>query len=169
MSLDREIEDLLAVDPSPEFVARVRQHIAGQPAPRAWWYSWRVATAGAGLAVVILAALFWPAGPLAPVAPVAPTSERAPAPIAPTSESAPAPIAPIRASAIAPSRARAIGPSEVQVPSTEADALRLLVTRVAQGRLPDMTESLALLDATGPKWIEVAPVEIDPIPTGEGE
>jgi hypothetical protein len=35
-ALEREIESLLAVDPSPEFVARVRTRIAGEPMGRRW-------------------------------------------------------------------------------------------------------------------------------------
>ena len=32
-SLDREIESLLAVEPSPEFLARVRTRVAQEPEP----------------------------------------------------------------------------------------------------------------------------------------
>ena len=60
MSLDREIEDLLAVEPSPEFVVKMRQRIAAEPAPSSWWLSWRPVTAGAGLAAVVAATLLWP-------------------------------------------------------------------------------------------------------------
>jgi len=58
-SFDREIESLLAVEPSPEFVARVRARVAEEPEPRRWWTSWTLAVAGA-VAVVILAVIAWP-------------------------------------------------------------------------------------------------------------
>ena len=58
-SFDREIESLLAVEPSPEFVARVRARVAEEPEPRRWWTSWTLAVAGA-VAVVILAVTAWP-------------------------------------------------------------------------------------------------------------
>ena len=52
--LDRELASLLSVEPSPEFRARVRVRIAGEPAPRAWLARWR--TAAAGIAVLSVAA-----------------------------------------------------------------------------------------------------------------
>ena len=54
-SLDREIESMLAVEPSPEFVARVRARVAEEPEPGRWWSSWTLA-----VAVVILAVIVWP-------------------------------------------------------------------------------------------------------------
>jgi hypothetical protein len=48
-ALDREIARALAVDPSPEFAARVRQRIANEAAPSTWGSRWMVA-AGAALA-----------------------------------------------------------------------------------------------------------------------
>ena len=52
---DQEIRDALKVDPSPEFLARVRTRIAGEPAPSAWRWSWTVAAVGALAAVVLIA------------------------------------------------------------------------------------------------------------------
>ena len=55
--LDREIARALAVDPSPQFVARVRTRIAEQPPPASWRIGWMFAAlAAAGviaLAVVL--------------------------------------------------------------------------------------------------------------------
>jgi hypothetical protein len=67
-ALEREIESALAADPSPEFLARVRTRIASEPAPAAWaWWRrggssdppvrWPLLTAGAGVAVVVIAML----------------------------------------------------------------------------------------------------------------
>jgi hypothetical protein len=58
-SLDREIESVLAVEPSPEFVARVRARVAEEPEPGQWRVSWMFAAAGA-VAVAIVAVLAWP-------------------------------------------------------------------------------------------------------------
>jgi hypothetical protein len=58
-SLDREIESLLASEPPPEFVARVRTRVASEPAPGAWRASWMFAAAGA-VAAVIVAVMAWP-------------------------------------------------------------------------------------------------------------
>ena len=45
--IDQEIRDALKVEPSPEFLARVRTRIANEPAPSAWRWSWTFAAAGA--------------------------------------------------------------------------------------------------------------------------
>jgi hypothetical protein len=58
-SLDREIEALLAVEPSPEFVARVRTRVAQESEPGRWRASWVLAAAGA-VAAVIVAIIAWP-------------------------------------------------------------------------------------------------------------
>ena len=52
--LDRELASLLSVEPSPEFRARVRVRIAGEPAPRGWLARWR--TVAAGVAVLSMVA-----------------------------------------------------------------------------------------------------------------
>jgi hypothetical protein len=52
--IDHEIKDALNVEPSPEFLARVRGRIASEPAPSAWRWSWTVfaaVTAAAALAI----------------------------------------------------------------------------------------------------------------------
>ena len=51
--LDREIRELLNVDPSPHFTARVRSRIDRAPAP-AWRFGWTVFAAGAMAAAIIL-------------------------------------------------------------------------------------------------------------------
>jgi hypothetical protein len=45
--IDEEIRAALDVDPSPEFVARVRTRIAAEAAPSAWRWSWGLAMATA--------------------------------------------------------------------------------------------------------------------------
>jgi hypothetical protein len=53
-AIDREIESALAIDPSPEFLARVRERIAGEPAPlrRGVWLVF-----ANGLAVAVVGAI----------------------------------------------------------------------------------------------------------------
>jgi hypothetical protein len=165
MSLDREIEDLLAVDPSPEFVAKTRQRIAAEPAPFSWWLSWRPVTAGVGLAAVVAAGLLWPSA--TPVAPTdgranAPTIDRTSAPAREASVATP----PRRRVSTAPNR---LASPPVLIQRDEAKAMNLLLTRVREGTLPDMAEAMAAVDAAGPEWIAIPPVVIEPIATGEGE
>ena len=62
-ALDRELTAALAVDPSPEFQARVRTRIAAEPAPRSPWLRWAVLTACAApvvLALVLVDPAIWP-------------------------------------------------------------------------------------------------------------
>jgi hypothetical protein len=58
--IDQEIGDALKVDPSPEFMARVRTRIANEPAPSAWRWSLTFAAGGALAAAVIVAAIWSP-------------------------------------------------------------------------------------------------------------
>ena len=59
-ALDREIDAALAVDPSPEFVARIRARIASEPAPASWWQlRWVMLVPVASAAVVVVAAAIW--------------------------------------------------------------------------------------------------------------
>lgn len=66
-SLDREIEQMLAVQPSPEYVASVRQRVQSSSRPSSSW-PWRWQSAGVA-AVALLTVVLWHA--------VAPETERA--------------------------------------------------------------------------------------------
>ena len=52
-AIDREIQAALAVDPSPQFVARVRTRIAAEPARATSWLSWKFVASG-GMAALIV-------------------------------------------------------------------------------------------------------------------
>ena len=53
-ALEREIDAALAVDSSPEFLARVRTRIAAEPEPSTWRLSWTLAAAGAMVATFVM-------------------------------------------------------------------------------------------------------------------
>jgi len=53
--LDRAIAETLDVDVSPDFLARVRQRIANEPAPAPFWSGWRIALPIAAAAAVAIA------------------------------------------------------------------------------------------------------------------
>ena len=171
MSLDREIEQLLAVDPSPGFVARVRQRVTAEPAPATWWFSWRLASAGAALAAIALAAILWPAG-IAPTADqaIAPSAKGTIAPatngaIAPTANGGIAPtmngaVAPTAKGTIAPTTNAAIALPELVLSAEEQRAFALLIMTVEDDVLPDVPSQEA---AVGPAWIQIDPVAIAPI------
>ena len=63
-ALEREIERALAVDPSPEFLVRVRARIADEPAPASRGFGWLfagVATAAAAAVLVLAMRMVSPA------------------------------------------------------------------------------------------------------------
>ena len=53
-ALDRELAAELSVDPSPEFVARVRERMATEPAPSSWRVP-QMVMAAAALTVIVIA------------------------------------------------------------------------------------------------------------------
>jgi hypothetical protein len=59
--LDRELARALAVDPSPEFLARVRTRIAEEPAPARFGFRWMFGAAAAAAAVVAAVVMLRPA------------------------------------------------------------------------------------------------------------
>lgn len=56
LAMERAIDASAAVEPSPEFTARVRMKIAEQPAPASWPGGWMPAAAGA---LAVLALVVW--------------------------------------------------------------------------------------------------------------
>ena len=56
-ALGREIEQVLGVDPSPEFLVRVRMRLASEPVPSStrWSLSWMTATAGVAATALVVA------------------------------------------------------------------------------------------------------------------
>ena len=76
-SFDREIESLLASEPSPEFVARVRARVADETPHRSWG-GWYLSVAAASLAIgLIVASAMWLSNDGA-----SPTSQEAPPTVA---------------------------------------------------------------------------------------
>jgi len=70
-NLEREIESLVAVEPSPEFLARLRARVADDT-PRGSWAGWRLPVAAVGLAVAVgITVAMWPSNES-----VSPTNER---------------------------------------------------------------------------------------------
>jgi len=51
--IDRALAKALAVEPSPEFLARVRMRIANEPAPLDWRWSWMLAAGTCTIAIAI--------------------------------------------------------------------------------------------------------------------
>jgi hypothetical protein len=145
-SLKREIEEALAVEPSPEFSSRVRQRIADQRAKRSARWPWKVWAPALAMAVVAIAVLLYrPAQGPAPVQP-----ERiavAAPPEVPVPVPAPAPKPPSPSTLKAPSKAPALKKAllepEVLIDPRETAAFRSFLNGIQQQRIdPSILEAL---------------------------
>ena len=172
-SLDREIESLVAAEPSPEFVARVRTRVAQEPEPGRWRSSWMFALAGT-VAVVVVAAFIWTSRESAPsisgpidvprLAKGAETITPVPSPdLEPASR--PAANATRRAVRVDGERRIDIDLPEVVVAENEVKTFASLVALIRDGRFetvvpaaPDLDQPLEIKELPA-----VDPIEIEPI------
>ena len=173
--LEREIERALAVDPSPEFVARVRTRIASEPAPSAWRFSWTL-LAAASAAIVMIAAMVivrqstgQHAGPResAPIAARPIGAASAFVSLAPATARRLLDVSPQRSPSAAPNAPHAPSEPEVLIALDESAALRRLMRGVRQGVVDPSTlaDGLSEIVAIQPlEEIVLAPLaEISPI------
>jgi len=69
--IERELRAALAAEPSPAFVARVRERVAGEGRPAAAWWHWALAPAAATVvALATMGVLEWRGGTLEPTVPL---------------------------------------------------------------------------------------------------
>jgi hypothetical protein len=168
--LESELRRALAVDPSPEFLARIRTRVAAEPVHSR--FAWTVISPIVfAIAVVAVATVFLRRPP-------APTGERATSVLAArtiaTTPLTAAPSAPSRIATIASSSqssetarhvrsmpATHVTEPEVLIAADEAEALRRLILGVQQGRL-HLSPALAV----SPPFQDIAiePITITPIP-----
>lgn len=191
--IDEEIRAALEVDPSPEFVARVRTRIAREAAPSAWRWSWGVAIASALVASALLVVIVsrQHARPSTSVAGTAVAAgDNRPASDAPTLErndSVPRSEGPGRHSKAVTRQGDAVARQarslatdtdalavrtarsepEILIDPREASALRQLITGVRDGRI-DLTAA-QIIPSPAPAEVEpvaaivIAPITIEPI------
>ena len=177
-ALAREIEATLGVDPSPEFLPRVRARIATERARQGWMWSWRWAEAVAVLAGVCVIAVWTlrepvpaPRDPrIANASPVE-TVGRPPALVEPSGQT-PNPVS-VPAIPTAGSTRRAIeAKPAVVVSPAEAAALRQLVVAIA-ARQVEAVDIPKLGGESTPlapiEEIVLEPIELSPIAGLEGE
>jgi hypothetical protein len=170
-NLEGEIESLLAVEPSPEFLARVRTRVAQEPEPGRWRLSWMVAAATT-VAAVVVALIAWPSPDVTPSShpPLEPARlAKATEPAAPAASSA----APIRTRqgaraavpAAVPVRAIDIDLPEVMPGENEVNAYTALVVSIRQRRFDVVVPTAP--DPSAPIEVKelppVEPLEIEPI------
>jgi hypothetical protein len=177
-ALDREIAEALAVDPSPEFVARIRQRVAGQPAPVAWPVSWTV-YAGALAAAAAVVLLVLSRGPQPAMVPLGaraiPAAGRSPDVASALSRTTPRGASRSGSPRLpSASKEEPKADPEVIVDVREANALRALIAGASEERV-DATPLVALLaEMAAPlqlSEIVFSPITIEPLvpdPGGEG-
>jgi hypothetical protein len=168
-ALDREIESALAVDPSPEFLARVRGRIAQEPAPVGWWWGWKLAAAGSVAVAGVVAMLV-----TEDARPVNQSQRSTPAAV----PAAPAPPGSAAVAAVAavepqgtgrrPARVPASRPSisppvkgspfpEVMVSNAQLDAIRYLVAEANEALRP-VPAPIVTRGAESSEAIELPPI-----------
>jgi hypothetical protein len=176
-TLEREIENALDIDPSPEFLARVRARIASQRRPTGWHLSWRVVGVGAALAATVVMALVVTRSQRPPTASLSfkPTAATRTVESAPTGPpiATPSPALPTAASVIESTgrkHSRRATPNtgpEVLIATRDAAALRVLMMNMREGRV-DLTALDALQAVAAPleplDKIAIQPIAIQPLP-----
>jgi hypothetical protein len=185
-TLDRELQAVLGVDPSPEFVARVRTRIANEPSLAATWLgAWTIFGSAVAVAAIVLIAVVVSRDTRrnAPSPPPVLDSRSATlsawtAPdlkgrsLAGFDRRAPSRGGPETAGLHQPARPRS-AEAAVLVDPREAAALRALIVGTRDGRI-DLTP---MVNASAPSVMELPPVvdiqipaiTIDPIGPGTGE
>ena len=162
--LEAELARALAVDPSPEFVARIRRRIAAEPGPDVPWVRWPWLAVVGGAAAALAWLVF--AGVHAPV--VRPAS--LPTRTLPAIAAWTVPSTPQSLGRDAPARRHdahgAVSP-EIVIDWREANALRALLEGPGALRI-DVTpraDVVTLNDLELRENIEIAPIVIDPLVT----
>ncbi|HMF96331.1 MAG TPA: hypothetical protein VKE96_18640 [Vicinamibacterales bacterium] len=183
-SLDRELQTLLGVEPSPEFVARVRVRIADASPPAASWFgAWRIAASIVAVAAVATVAFVFTrdGGRNAPSTPSVLDSRTFALFSSQTPDlngrglsvsAEPASPVPRTHTAAQHESATSRAEPEILVDRRETAALRALIFGTREGRI-DLAPVLA---ATTPSVMELPPVvdieipaiTIDPIAPGTG-
>lgn len=173
--LDRELESALGIEPSPEFLARVRTRIAAEPELSLW----RQAVWGRGVQPLVVAAIV---GVVFAV--VVPRFMRGEVVVAPRVRSTPVTQVAVEATPVSPPsstndirpiRRRLVVPDRVESPRTvplqlspvlfaEEDrvAFGMFVTAVANGRIPETVVQALGEEDMAP--LAIAPLEITPLP-----
>jgi hypothetical protein len=165
-ALEREIEAALAVDPSPEFLARVRARVEKEEGRAVWPLRWQwvvgtVFTAAAALLVVYVSREPEPAAvnrEPAPIAVVRPQQLRPQPDVKLPALTAPA----ITRRQPAPPPVRPPAP-EVLISEEERSGFQLLLATLSKEKdAKQLGDALAKAETSGPPWLEISPIVIEP-------
>jgi hypothetical protein len=175
--IDRALQAALAVEPSPEFVARVRTRVANahEPAAPAWRSPWLLSAAGAAAAAIAVIVVSRPhetanVTPIAQVLKPARAGQPLGARPEPVVATRPEPVQGLAHPREPVVVIRATGPApqptarepEILIDPREAMALRGLITGTRDGSL-DLSAALRATSPTAMNLPEVSDVVIVPI------
>jgi len=172
--IDQELRDALAVDPSPEFVARVRERIGREETASREWSWWPIAVAIASTIVVVAAVdrTRWQQPAVRMMPPRSATIASTPLPTLGTTigSSAPKTLRRLVDRAVEKRADRASDPTaavepEVLISASEARAIRNFLDGVRDGRI-DL--SSLPLEASKLDDVVFAPIILPPAGPGEG-
>jgi len=180
--LARDIESALRVEPSPQFVARVRARVAREPLGATGVMSWRFWLGGAAVVAGALALVVSLGGPrdmrvsdsTPSTATSPPVLEASRGPSIATEPVLPQPLvaAPVQrvtrraVARIGPEETRTndVGLPQVLIADDEKRGFELLVTELRDTkRAAAVAEATRGLTTPGPPWLEIAPVIIEPL------
>jgi len=180
--LARDIESALRVEPSPQFVARVRARVAREPLGATGVMSWPLWLGGAAVVAGALALVVSLGGPrdmrvsdsTPSTATSPPVLEASRGPSIATEPVLPQPLvaAPVQrvtrraVARIEPGETRTndVGLPQVLIADDEKRGFELLVTELRDTkRAAAVAEATRGLTTPGPPWLEIAPVIIEPL------
>jgi hypothetical protein len=175
--IDEEIREALDVEPSPEYLARVRTRIAAEPASSTWRWSWGLAAGCALAASVVLATIVLRPHERRPAPEVTEPPHAIAESVSPPAVAPPREGGPPSTRAAMPhtnfiaARTRKPEP-EVLIDQREMRTLRALIAGVRTGRI-DLTASQnsrphAPAELEPVADIVIAPLTIEPIAPAPG-
>jgi hypothetical protein len=174
--LEKEVEAVLGVDPSPEFLPQVRARIATERAHDQWLPSWQWTAVGVAVAAVTILALWVARDPGATQREdqlvSAPHASRVENRAANRESRVPGPVAVPSVRKVRAPRPPAVTAPEVLISQDEAAALRQLFAAINDRRfetsvLPELASSLKPPDPIADIVLE--PITISPLASLESE
>jgi negative regulator of sigma E activity len=173
-TLDRDLESVLAVDPSPGFVTRVRTRVQSERDASWSALQWGFVAAAAAIAVVVAVVVGTSRPNRSQIAQEAPVVQKAPVAHEPpvAQDFSPAPTAPKRAVATSTRQSVSRHEPDVIFAADEARALRRLFADVRKGLidLSSLQEGAAATEALQPPGeIAFPPITFEPIAIATAE
>jgi len=166
-ALEREVEALLLVQPSPEFVARVRSRVADESMSSGWGWRWPIAAAAvtatvAVVGVMVGTVLWQPVKPTEPSAPQLSAMRLDGSVPKPLVQERPV-IVPQQAVIVAPRRSIDIALPPVIIAENETRAFAVLVRTAPKTRFAFASAEPAMKPVEVDEMPKVQPVALKPI------